>query len=74
MMLIHNVEGSFDIGDQSLSILDLDSELFLESFMNLDWGLNICKATFVSPVGIESDWNTLYSDWFYIPSIRVDGI
>lgn len=59
MMLGDNIESGFDISDKNVAILYIDSKLLFESFMNLDWGLNIRASSFITPMSIEWDGNTL---------------
>jgi|688.fasta_scaffold501192_1 hypothetical protein len=59
MMLRDNIESTFDISDENIAILYIDSELFLKCLVNLDWGLNISKSSFITPMGIEWDRDAL---------------
>ena len=59
MMLGNDVVGGLNIGNEQVSIFDIDAELSLECLVDVDAGLNVDVASFISPVGVERDWDAL---------------
>lgn len=59
MMLHDDLEGGFDIGDEDVSVFDVDAELSFDGFVDLDGGFNVDVSSFVSPVGHEGDGDSL---------------
>ena len=59
MMLCDYIEGSFDVRNEDVSVSDIDSELVLQSLMDMDAGRNIEVTSFVSPVSIERNRHSL---------------
>ena len=58
-MLGNDVVGGLNIGDEQVSIFDIDAELPLECLVDVDAGLNVDVASFISPVGVERDGDVL---------------
>ena len=58
-MLGNDVVGGLNIGDEQVSIFDIDPELPLECLVDVDAGLNVDVASFISPVGVERDGDVL---------------
>jgi hypothetical protein len=59
MALIDDVERSFYIGNEHASVPNLNSKLFFNRFVHMDAGLDVNHSTFVAPMCIESDGDTL---------------
>ena len=59
MMLGNDVVGGLNIGNEQVSIFDIDAELSLECLVDVDTGLNVDVASFISPVGVERDGDAL---------------
>ena len=53
MMLGNNIVGSLNIGDENISILDVDTEFSFDGFMDLDGGLNINISSLIPKVSVE---------------------
>ena len=59
MALANNVVGSLDIGNQHVSVLDIDPEFSLQGFVDMHAGFDVDVATFVSPVRVEGNGHSL---------------
>lgn len=53
MVLGHDEVCCFDVGDQHVSIFNIDSEFSLQGFVHLDRCFNVNESSLVSPVRIE---------------------
>jgi hypothetical protein len=58
-VLHDDVEGLFDVGNEYMSVLDIDAELAFDGFVDLDGGFDVDVSAFISPVGHEADGDTL---------------
>ena len=59
MALGDDVVGGFDVGDQDVPVFDVDAELLLEGFADVDAGLDVGESGLVSPVGVEGNGDSL---------------
>ncbi len=60
MMLGNYIESSLNISDQYITVFHLNSELFLQGLVHMDWCLDICRSSLISPVSSEWNRNSLY--------------
>jgi hypothetical protein len=72
MVLGDDIEGRFNVSDQNVAVLHLDSELFLKGLVHMDGCLDIGKSSLVPPVSVEGNGNSLYLKPTYVPAIGVD--
>ena len=59
MVLSDDVVGHFDVCNEDVLVFDIDAELFLQSFMDMDASLNINESSFISPVSFEGNGHSL---------------
>lgn len=59
MVLGYNVISWFHISYDVVSILNLDTKLSFQCFMNMDASIDIQITSFISPVSIKTKWNSL---------------
>jgi len=59
MVLGNNIVCHLNIRDQNMPISDLNPELSLDGLMDMNAGLDIDKASLVTPVGVEWDGHSL---------------
>lgn len=53
MMLGDHVVGGFNVSDQNVAVLDIDTELLLQGLVHMDGCLNISITALVAPVSCE---------------------
>ena len=61
-MLCDDIVGHLNVTYQNMSVSDVDSELSLQSLMDMDACIDVDEATFVSPVGVETYGDSLTID------------
>ena len=62
----HEVEAIFNAHHQVLSVVDVEVELSLQSFVNVDTSLYANFVIFRIPISFISYWNSLPSIWIHI--------
>lgn len=59
VVLHDDVEGLLNVGKEDVSVFDIDTELPLDSFVDLNGGFNVDVSALVSPVSHETDGDAL---------------
>lgn len=58
-MLGNDIVGSFNVANQHVTISDINTELVLQSFVDMNTGFDVEVTSFVAPVSIEGERNSL---------------
>jgi len=58
-MLSNNVEGSLNIRNENMSVSYFNTEFSLNRLVNVNAGLDIDEASFITPVSIERNGHSL---------------
>lgn len=59
VVLGNDIESSFHIGNENVTILDVDTEFSFNSFMDVNASFDVNESSLVTPVGVERDWYAL---------------
>ena len=73
-MLWNNIVSTFNITDNKVSILNIDTKLSFNCFMDMDTCIDIKITSFISPVCIERKSDPLHHKNKYIPSLWVNFV